>query len=433
MLTRLLKTAALFWLAAPVSSLNPGRVALKKETTEEIDQTYIPKEIRSQLREYEIEHYMRKMDNYPLILDPINEPDLDSRPLSMILREEEAVRLAEEKYNTLRTTIHLSLLKDRLTIFNQVKSYALGLDNLFKRHDQTQVKYHQVLSAVYQTLYDLFSEKNSEALCRIFGSVINNQHALQTIRSIIIDFVEGIEAAKTDRELNNVLNNFRIVDQPGRFESRLERVSESFVFDGRLEISHSYAPKPNFEEGDTINVVLRIKNKDIAALRKILQPTFRAYNLEEGELTGKTNHSGGHVSLLLRGKYTKALEELVAELNENLTRYSIHFHTSGEIKIVTPPDIRTSCSVLSELHETTIKHLQEMQNKLYDVTQDRGNNLPPLHITQGNAKIQPADEEMLQTFYEVAPQLEQYLRNYGLDLAIILSKDQANTCFQASI
>lgn len=177
----------------------------------------------------------------------------------------------------------------KLAMFNQLKSLALGLDGLFKSTGQTQVKFHQVSAAVFLTVAKKLEEfeqnylkyhsdpvkvakdlrvtdlnhaveyiefhKRSEkraALSKIFGENLHDtsDEELDAMCDFILDVARGIENAIDDRALNNIMNNYRYVDQVGRFPSYIDdepqRVYAASGATGndlpRMHITHGNSP-----------------------------------------------------------------------------------------------------------------------------------------------------------------------------------------------
>ena len=325
----------------------------------------------------------------------------------------------------------LQSMASREAIFNIMKSDALGLDVLFKTNGQNHVKFHLVAAAIYQTIYDLMTSKDDDALRQIFGDLVHENDAMQVMQQLITDVVFAARASTTDTELNDVMNNFRFVDKPERFQSRIEPeiIATSFkpTFKGHLVINHAYKHKDTLEPGDIVNVVLTLDEADADNMVEEIHCQLESLGLEIGRLTGTTNTSERHVSLALRIPYTKDLGDLVLSMNDELlqpieiftsnTPLRRFFSTAGELQIVTPMDIRTSCSAVSLLkRNSAYSVLENMQRMIHYVAKIKGNSLPPLHITHGNKPIIPANAERLKQVFDAAPVLKTYLENYNLDL-----------------
>lgn len=304
---------------------------------------------------------------------------------------------------------------NRLNMFNTLKGLALGLDACFKANNQSHVKYHLVASAVYQAIYDLFEAEDMDALRAIFGNVIEDQHTLHVMRSMVIDIVEEAQAAQSDSSLNNVLNNWRTVDQKGRFQSYVINEPEVSTFRGRVVINHSYQKKPVFETGDVVNVVLTIDRRDVAALVQTVKPQLQELGLEVGRLTGTTDTDERHVSLGLRMPYTEKLAEVVGHMNEKVLP-QLTFKTAAQLRVVTPMDIRSSRSAISLLDEDTVHMLQQLQKEIVQASGNTGNQLPQLHITHGNSPIAPVSLSELERLRHLAPRIDAHLKAFNLDL-----------------
>lgn len=162
------------------------------------------------------------------------------------------------------------------------------------------------------------------------------------------------------------------------------------------------------------NVVLTINLKDLPAVIEPIRESLLTFDVKEGRLTGTNDSEERHVSLALRIPYSLELISIVGTLNRRIKSHT--FKTSGNLVVVTPMDIRTGCSVLSEISPESEKLFKELQHELYATLENTGNNLPPMHITQGNAKIRPAGEEEMINLHKALPTLEEHLSNYNLEL-----------------
>lgn len=314
----------------------------------------------------------------------------------------------------------------KLTIFNTLKQYAYGLDGLFKATGQSGVKFHQVSAAVFCTALDILNTKNLDLLRTIFGDVVNEPEALEAMHTFISDVVAGIKTASDDQALNNVMNNYRYVDQAGRFPSYIIDEPSSFQFKGRLVINHSYQKKETFDVGDIVNVVLTLDRTDAGQLVSTLREQLEGLGLEVGRLTSTTDTAERHVSLALRIPYTDELCELVKCLNETVIP-ALTLETAAKLQVVTPMDIRTSRSAISLVSDTTSKSLHSIQQQVYQAAGREGNQLPRLHITHGNSPVQPAVFSKIAQLHEVAPSIDEALSSYGLNLADALDKHHEQT------
>lgn len=322
----------------------------------------------------------------------------------------------------------------KLNMFNQIKSLAFGLDGLFKSTGQTNVKFHQVTAAVFLAIYEKMEAHDLDALREIFGDAINNSAELESMRIFLADVVTGIKAAKDDRALNDVMNNYRYVDQPGRFPSYITDEPARSQFKGRLVINHSYQKKEILEPGDTVNVVLTIDGTDATQLVRVVLKQLEDLGLVVGRLTSTTDTAERHVSFGLRMQYTDELGVLVRHLNETVLP-TLTLETVAKLQVVTPMDIRTSRSAISLLSDETCAVLQELQKQIYQATGDTGNQLPRLHITHGNSPIQAGSVSDIAKLRNFAPTVDTALSGYGLDLAAALEKkrEQSVTAIPSSM
>lgn len=426
-LGQLLKTSALFWLSSSGMANNNEIRRLESETIEEINKRYYPAEMKHALknlqRDINTEYFS------------VSKPDLlypNDGDFSDDIKQESdyhyhRYNTFRSNYNQLKQEFEEKLLTERQYFLTQGKAFAFGLDALFKETSQTNVKYHQVTAAYYQALYDVFLENDKETIINIFGKKANNVHALQTYRSLVIDIVNDIKEAKTDIALNKVLNDHLFVDQEGRFPKKIEHYSKPSAFSGQLVIRHAFKEKDkeSFQKNDIVNVVLTINEEDIPSLVDPIKEPLLSFGVTEGRLTGTDDSKERHVSLALRVPYSSELRRVIDELNTRIN--TLRFRTSGNLLVVTPMDIRTSCSVLSEIEPDSEAHLKLLQHEIYSALENRGNNLPQMHITQGNAKTKPSTKQEIARLYEILPSLGEHLASYHLDLEKAFKEDN-NTC-----
>lgn len=409
-LAKLLKTSAVFWLSSSTMANDNGFKALQRETMEEINDKYYPDEMKQILQKQEREVNLKKA----VVYQSGSLAMFDISYLSEACEHLHQHEVLKANYYKLVQEFDEKLRAERKFFLDKGKELMLGLDGLFKEAGQNHVKYHQVAASVYLALYDAFAQNDKKALTMIFGNKVKNVHAMQTYRSLIIDIVTDIKNAKTDVEINKVLNNYLFVDQEGRFPKKIEHYAEPSLFSGTIVIRPAFNQKVFLKNGDIVNVVLTINLKDLPAVIEPIRESLLTFGVKEGRLTGTNDSEERHVSLALRIPYSLELKNIVETLNR---RIKIHtFKTSGNLVVVTPMDIRTGCSVLSEISPESEKLFKELQRELYATLENTGNNLPPMHITQGNAKIRPAGEEEMINLHKVFPTLEEHLSNYNLAL-----------------
>ncbi|MDF1685074.1 MAG: hypothetical protein P1U36_10525 [Legionellaceae bacterium] len=310
----------------------------------------------------------------------------------------------------------------KLKIFNALKQYAYGLDGLFKAAGQTDVKFHQVSAAMHATLLDIITSQNIEALRSILGDVVDDSAALAAMSELFSDVVDGTNSAATDAEKNNVLNNYRLVDRDDRFKSYIEKEPATSSFQGQLVINHSFKKKDTLEVGDIVNVVLTINHDDATHLVGVVQAQLEALGLVVGRLTGTANTTERHVSLLLRATFSDELAACVSDINKQLSELS--FQTAGDLRVVTPMDIRTSRSAISLVAEESVERLKVFQEMLATAAGYAGNQLPQLHITHGNSPVTPASLSELQVLQAHAPSIHEHLGKFGLDFNTALEVEQ---------
>lgn len=360
-----------------------------------------------------------------------------------------------------------------LAMFNQLKSIALGLDSLFKSTGQTQVKFHQVNAAVFLAVakkleefetnylkyhsdpvavakdigtadlnhaaefikYHKRGEKRA-VLIKLFGDNVHetSDEEVDALCDFIHDVARGIESASDDRALNNVMNNYRYVDMPGRFPSYIDDEPQRSSFKGHLVINHSYQKKDTLEPGDTVNIVLTIDRGDATALVHVVQPQLEALGLVVGRLTSTTDTAERHVSFGLRMSYTAELGQLVQRLNDDVLP-QMTLETAAQLQVVTPMDIRTSRSAISLLSPETCERLRALQQQVYAASGATGNDLPRMHITHGNSPITAASHDDIlafldKTYLQWESALHPALEHYGLNLRDALKTKNNSELFQ---
>jgi len=312
-----------------------------------------------------------------------------------------------------------------LIILNKLKSFALGLDAFFKKQTQKSIKYHHAISAVYQSTLELMQAREINKLRDILGDAVDDHEAMALMQVVLSEFVEGfIAAGIDDQALSRVSNNFKILDKEGRFPLYIDPIPAISSFSGRVIITDSFDSKAQLEEGKLVNVTMTIDRKDAAALVEVVRAQLEAMGLVVGRLTGTDDTVERHVSFALRIPYTSALGEIVAKLNDEMPNFT--FSTAAKLKIVTPPDIRTSQSALELLDNRSCEILHQWQVTLHEAAGQFGNKLPPLHITHGNSPIMPAStDEIAILRIHTSGTLDNVLSQYGLDLAAAFEMYQA--------
>jgi len=124
-------------------------------------------------------------------------------------RDECEQNLQSEKYAGIDILMKKYKVKDiddltdnfSLIFLNTLKSFALGLDDLFKKTGNNQVKFHQVTAAIYQTIYSLMVANYEDKLRSLFGDLVDDQETMKLMQGLLKDFVlgkEGILAADKD-------------------------------------------------------------------------------------------------------------------------------------------------------------------------------------------------------------------------------------------
>jgi len=306
---------------------------------------------------------------------------------------------------------------NHLFMLNKLKSLALGLDEFFKKNGQPSIKFHQATSAVYQSAYKIIQGGSHVSLQAIFGDFSDDKVSMELMEAVLGEFVDSFVAAGTDdMALNRASYNFRILDQEGRFPLRIEPEKSSSDFQGRVVVTSAFNvdTKPNV--GELVNVSLSINPDDAEKLVDIVREQLEAIGLVIGRLTSTDNKIERHVSLALRIPFSNALNETVNALNNEINSHV--FRTAGQLKVVTPTDIRTSQSAVELLDENTCKILRQWQIMLHESAGQVGNKLPPLHITHGNSPIQPASiNEISELQIHSGEILEKTLEEYGLNLS----------------
>ena len=340
---------------------------------------------------------------------------------------------------------------------------------MFKSTGQTNVKFHQASAAVFLAVakkleefeqnylkyhsdpvkvaeqihtsdlnhaveFIAYHKRNEKkgVLSKIFGDNLHgtSEEELDAMYDFISDVAHGIQNASDDRALNNVMNNYRYVDQTGRFPSYIDEEPRRAQFKGRLVINHSYQKKDTFEHGDTVNIVLTLDRGDASSLVDVVQPQLEALGLIVGRLTSTTDTAERHVSFGLRMSYTHELGQLVQKLNTQVLPNMI-LETAAQLQVVTPMDIRTSRSAISLLSPETCELLRTLQHQIYVASGAPGNDLPRMHITHGNSPIIAATHDDILAFLDNTrvdweSALHSALEQYGLNLKDAL-KTKVNT------
>lgn len=324
-------------------------------------------------------------------------------------------------------------MQNKVEALNKLKSLSLGLDTFLKKSGIETVKFHHVASVVYQSIFALINENNLSVLKDIFGDYFDDKNNLELMRVVLSKFVEGFIAAGIDDELlNRAYNNYHILDEDGRFPLVFEKTQKSTSFGGQFVIQHSFATDAPFKQKELVNVQFIIDPNAAAQLVEVVRKKLESIGLVIGRLTGKEDTTERHVSLALRIPYSQELAALVDHLNTKINKLT--FRTAAMLKITTPPDIRTACSavdLLDESSEFSFSTLKEWQEEIHKVAGKRGNDLPPLHVTHGNSPIVPARIEEIEALRQLTPTFDAVCNLYGIDFSSALKKNSVEALSKA--
>lgn len=242
---------------------------------------------------------------------------------------------------------------------NEVKSLALAVDQYLKNNGKSP-KFHDSLVIALRYL-------QSES--RLFTDPIVNY---------------WINEINHESDLNKRLFSgqvFKVLDGQYPVQNIKEDVTE---WSAQVSVRSSYG-----DDLSVVNVVLELDHDSADAVARAAEQAITAFStdFEIGCLTGDhTRSNTRHVSLGLRIPVNQQQYQQLLQWAQS--KGTIHGQTRGVLKIVTPPDIRTATSVISEIGTCHVA-IYQLANELNSLFV-HGNYLPSPHITQANIPIKPA-------------------------------------------